>query len=283
MNILDLFEGKTELDHQRWNEFLVDQDKSKNKLLWYPSSGNDYMDIINFSRERNRYIDSNDLPNLFIHNDYDRSRFHNINCTNSYTTTLFHDDKINVKVINKIDLRFNLKAKGNYKVRQEYVVFYEARFRTPHIYFLNLKIESSEFGKIFANVLYFGFENINLFEFFISNSIKIDFLVKVREGCGMGGNRMSVTQVYFLLSKLNLKYLVCDNEIHWNQQVINMLIEMSSKMPKPYTLTEVHRFDNWSDFTVLVNKLNYTNSDNIDFTIERIRENFDSDIYFGIE
>ena len=108
-------------------------------------------------------------------------------------------------------------------------------------------------------------------------------MVKVREGCGFGGNRMSITQVYFLLSYINLKYLINDTEIHWNKQVINMLIEMSSKMPKPYTLTEVHRFDNWSNFTVLVNKLNYTNSDNIDLTIERIRENFDPNIYFWID
>ena len=64
MNILDLFEGNTEHDHHRWNEFLLDYDQIENKLLWYPSSGNDYMDIINFSRKRNSYIDSYDLPNL---------------------------------------------------------------------------------------------------------------------------------------------------------------------------------------------------------------------------
>jgi hypothetical protein len=277
MKILDLLEGATESENRKWAEFLLrfnstDFNTTDEKILWYPSSGDDFKDIVNFSDKANRIISFEDLPNLFIHNDYDSRVFDKLN-KNVY---LFNDGKTKVIAEDKIELRFNLKAKGNYSIRPNFVEFYESSFSIPHLYLFNLKIESAQFGKIYANLLYFSFENINLFEFFVANSIKIDFMVKVREGYSLGGNRMSVTQVYFLLSRINLKYLINDTEIHWDWEVINQLIKMRSKLPKSYKLNQIQAFENWDDyFKVFVNKLNYHQTDSLNLLIEEIRSNFD--------
>ena len=285
MKILDLLEGATESENRKWDEFLLrfnlnDFNSPEEKILWYPSSGDDFKDIVNFSDSANRTIPFRDLPNLFIHNDYDSSVFNIFN----KKEFLFNDGKTKVKAEDKIELRFNLKAKGNYLIRPNFVDFHESSFSIPHLYFFNLKIESAQFGIIYANLLYFSFENINLFEFFVANSIKIDFMVKVREGCGLGGNRMSVTQVYFLLSRINLKYLINDTEIHWDWEVINQLIKMRSKLPKSYKLNQIQAFENWDNyFKVFVNKLNYHQTDSLNLLIKEIRSNFDTKIYFGFD
>jgi hypothetical protein len=283
MKILNLLEGATESENRKWTEFLLrfnstNLNSTEEKLLWYPSSGDDYRDIVNFSDISNRIIPFEDLPNLFIHNDYDSRVFNRFN-----DTYLFNDGKTIVKAEDKIELRFNLKAKGNYLIRPDFVDFHESSFTIPHLNLFNLKIESEKFGIIYANLLYFSFENINLFEFFVANSIKIDFMVKVREGFGLGGSRMSVTQVYFLLSRINLKYLINDAEIHWDSEVINQLIKMRSKLPKSYKLNQIQAFENWSDFRVFVNKLNYHQNDSLKNIIEEIRTNFDPQIYFGFD
>lgn len=284
MKILDLLEGATESENRKWSEFLLrfnstNFNSTDEKILWYPSSGDDYRDVIDFSDIANRIIPYEDLPNLFIHNDYDSRVFDRFN-----NTYLFNDGETIVSVKEKIELRFNLKAKGNYLIRPNFVDFHESSFSIPHLYLFNLKIESAQFGIIYANLLYFSFENINLFEFFVANSIKIDFMVKFREGCGLGGNRMSVTQVYFLLSRINLKYLINDNEIHWDWEVINQLIKMRSKLPKSYKLNQIQTFENWDGyFKVFVNKLNYHQTDSLNLLIEEIRSNFDPKFYFGFD
>ena len=282
MKIFELFEGATELEDFKFNQFLIDRISNDEKILWYPSSGDDFRDIVNFSSLVNRNIDSNDLPNLFIHNDYDSRSFDKIISASNFNSTIFQDDNTSVTINEKIELRFNLKAKGNYLVRERYVDFYDYKLNIPHIYLLRLTIHTTKFGHINANLLYVSFENINLFEFFMSNSIKIDFMVKVREGCGFGGNRMSVTQVYFLLSRIGLKYLINDTEIHWSEEVIENLIRMSVKIPKPYTLNQIGSFENWSGFNVFINKVEYSNAININHTIETIRANFSPQLYFGV-
>jgi len=283
MKIFELLEGCTESENLKFKQFINEINLEKEKILWYPSSGDDFRDIVNFSPLVNNVIESNELPNLFIHNDYDRKSFDKIENVNRFDSIIFSDDKTTVRISDKILLRFNLKAKGNYIVREGFVDFYEFRLTITHIYLLKINIKTTSYESIDANLLYFSFENINFFEFLISNSIKIDFMVKVREGCGMGGNRMSVTQVYFLLSRIYLKYLINDSEIHWNEDVIEDLIGMSVKIPKPYTLIRLGSFENWSGFNVLINKVKYGHADNVNLTIETIKRNFSPQLYFGIE
>ena len=117
MKILDLLEGATESENRKWSEFLLrfnstNFNSTDEKILWYPSSGDDYRDVIDFSDIANRIIPFEDLPNLFIHNDYDSRVFDRFN-----NTYLFNDGETIVSVKEKIELRFNLKAKGNYLIR----------------------------------------------------------------------------------------------------------------------------------------------------------------------
>ena len=53
---------------------------------------------------------------MFIHNDYDSSVFNIFN----KKEFLFNDGKTKVKAEDKIELRFNLKAKGNYLIRPNF-------------------------------------------------------------------------------------------------------------------------------------------------------------------
>jgi len=56
MKIFELFEGATESENFKFNQFLIDYTSADEKILWYPSSGNDFQDVINFSSLVNRNI-----------------------------------------------------------------------------------------------------------------------------------------------------------------------------------------------------------------------------------
>ena len=148
MKIFELLEGNIVSEHLKLNQFLIDFNMRKEKILWYPSSGDDFRDIVNFSPIVNKNIEFKDLPNIFIHNDYDGRTFNRIRTSNEYNTILFKDEKTKVSIKEKINLRFNLHAKVNYKIRENYVDHYEYRFKTPHLYLLKLNIDTTLYGRI---------------------------------------------------------------------------------------------------------------------------------------
>lgn len=271
MRITNLLEGATDDDNNSWVNYLDSVQDQKEILLWYPSSGNDFTDVLNFTSQDIDEINYNNKPTLFIHNDYYKDTYFNI----SRGYKLYTNDGKQVEIKKEIKLKFKLNTKGEYLVKENYVDFYEESFTVPYISLFEVTI-----GYIEAKILYFGFENINLFELFILNSIKIDFLIKVREGCGLGGNIMSITQVYFFLSNLKVKYLIIDNEIHWNNEVINLLRSKYKLMPMPYSTTEVRQYD-WSGFEVKKIKIKYKKKSNFNQDRLIIESNFPDTVYFG--
>ncbi|MBE7634092.1 DUF7663 domain-containing protein [Tenacibaculum finnmarkense] len=61
-------------------------------------------------------------------------------------------------------------------------------------------------------VLYVVMENINfLDEILLKEQLPISHFIKVREGCGFGGNRKSISIVYAFLADLKTKYLLVDS------------------------------------------------------------------------
>ncbi|HGE72396.1 TPA: hypothetical protein ENX78_16265, partial [Candidatus Poribacteria bacterium] len=83
MKIAELLKGRNGISQERLDE-LFDSLRDNPKILWYPSAGNDYRDILELSEVE---IDEENItgginivtdygipaPNLFIHTDYSKT------------------------------------------------------------------------------------------------------------------------------------------------------------------------------------------------------------------
>lgn len=218
MKISELLEGKNRESQLRLEElFRLVGDNPR--ILWYPSAGNDYRDILELS---NNNIDKNNIrgriniatdyeidpPDIFVHTDYSKK------WVNLRQGEIFNDGRTIVEIENLYELQFNNGLDINYNVNKDFVVFPEHAPELPEIYLLDVRINSDTLGEIRKPVFYFLFENINfLQEVLLKNRINISHIVKVKEGCGLDGNRKSITVAYAFLSVLNTQYLIIDNQV----------------------------------------------------------------------
>jgi hypothetical protein len=82
---------------------------------------------------------------------------------------------------------------------------------------MDITLESDTCGQVSRSVLYFQFENLNWFEeFVLKRHLRVSHLFKLREGCGFGGNRKSVAVVYGFLGLMGCRFLLCDQEVHFD-------------------------------------------------------------------
>lgn len=73
--------------------------------------------------------------------------------------------------------------------------------------------------------MFFHFENYNWFEqFVLRGDLKISHMFKLCEGCGFGGNRKSISSMYGLLGYMGCKYLLADQEIHFDEEMAEKLL-----------------------------------------------------------
>ena len=125
-----------------------------------------------------------------------------------------------------------------------YVDIPEAASPTPLIFLLDVKLTSNTMGTIRKPVLYFMFENINfLDQILLKNKIRISHLVKVREGCGFGGNRKSIS-------------IVIDNRAQTDYRLIGILINKYKASPNAYELSLEAVIPRWSGLNVKVFSVN---------------------------
>ena len=225
MKISELLKGENR-ESQKQLDKLFCSIGDDPRILWYPSAGDDYRDISELS---NANIDRNnirgriniatdyeitELPDIFVHTDYFKrwAKLRQGEIFNDDNTG--KDDKTRVTIENLYELQFNNGLNINYNVNEDFVVFPEEAPKSPEIYLLDVRINSDTLGEIRKPVFYFLFENINfLEEVLLRNRINISHIVKVREGCAMGGNKKSITVAYAFLSVLNTKYLIIDNHV----------------------------------------------------------------------
>jgi hypothetical protein len=203
MTIRNLLKGKNR-QAQIQLDTLFDSVGDKPNILWYPSAGNDYRDILEFCDKRAETPGMTELPDLFIHTDYkpDWVRLRG---------TAFNDKRTNVRIDNRYELQLNQEIE--YYIDPEYAYFAKDAPNKPTIYLLDLSVTSSKLGEIKNRAIYFLFENINfLDEVLLKNSIPISHLIKVREGCGWGGNKKSISIAYAFLSALETQYVLIDRE-----------------------------------------------------------------------
>lgn len=147
-------------------------------ISWYPSSGNDYRDIMEL--KSNRVVENGigEQPALFIHTDYNPKWV-------NFENPLYKDERTIVSAKIEIPLRF--VSTVNYEVSPS-VPFHRDAFEKPAAIYLRVEIESHRLGNIEADLIYFFFENKNfLSDVLLKHDIPISHFVNIREGIGFGG------------------------------------------------------------------------------------------------
>jgi len=214
------------------------------KIAWYPSAGNDYRDLMELCTSRAQEHGISEMPDLIIHTDYFRNWL-------NLEGTIYEDKKTKVIVEDRYELE--LTTETAFFVNPAYVDFPDEAEKEPLIYLLNISITSNILGIIKKPVIYFLFENINfLDEVILKNKIPVTYLVKVREGCGFGGNRKSISLVYAFLSALKTKYALIDTEEHTDLHIIDRLKSKHRLTLNKYNLTKLSPAFTWSGFDVNV-------------------------------
>ena len=287
MDLRQLLKGKNKAAQARL-EAVFNSIGNNPKISWYPSAGNDYRDILELTdvevdetiRGRINIAKDygiTDKPVLFIHTDYSKKM------VEIKKGKIFDDNRTKVIVEEIYKLSIN-DSDVNYFVNPEFVSFPQDAPKKPEIYLLDLEITSNKLGTIKKPLIYFLFENINfLQEVLLKHRINISHIVKVREGCGFGGNKKSITLAFAFFSVLNTKYLITDYEVHfypWEDAELieeiaeNSCLNLKTDL-KDYELEElrpIRQITNpiiWSDRHVKIYKV--TNKEK-PLTLSRIKE-----------
>lgn len=234
-DLLSWLKGKDEASQKRLNglKFSVENEF----ICWYPCSGEDFKDIIDFSTNQN--IDFK--PNLFIHNDYsiDLSWF-------EVKKNVYEDYELIISNVSHLCLEndfYYTYNNNNPDNEFEWVSNYltlpipEERFRSEaynpnsigNIFLLDIEIHKDTGEIIFAPVLYFIWETFTLFNrIFREIKPNITHLYKIREGigAGAGGNSFSVINIFPFLSRFGCKFLISDSQGEINEAFIDELNDL---------------------------------------------------------
>lgn len=247
----ELLKGVDQKSQSRFNE-LLDAIPENPNILWYPSSGNDFRDLLEFGPGGLNSPGLKELPHLFIHTDYFKEWLFL-----GKDQTEFEEQGLRITVRRKFELRFSLPIVGYY-VNPNYVDFPNEALKKPIIYLLDLTIECENFNPINQSVLYFMFENINFLDVVLFKfKIPISHLVKVREGCGFGGGRKSISLAYAFLSTLNTQYLIADREEHTDFELIEELKNKHKLQLYDYTTETIMNNLPWGYSLANIHKITY--------------------------
>jgi len=203
---------------------------------------------------------------------------------------LFQNEAARVELINKIDLELvhdiieekndsdwmrNIPA-FNYSFNKKHVSFPEIANIKLKAALLDVNIISNPTGKpINKQILYFFAENIGLFNTVLlplkrAGQLNLEYIIKVREGLGLGGGGTAEGNIFFtffLLKYLGVKYLITDPQknhlpIKQYNQIVNhnyleeeeeqnLIVEDTLK----FKLEGIQLFENWSGLQVKIFKI----------------------------
>jgi len=156
MKLQDILEGDTPEAKDALDELFGDL--KEERILWYPSAGFDYRDILEMTPPRRELHGIKEPPNIICHTDYDLG----LTGLGNEIQDIRHIDPITtVRIMEKYALSLRDKAQVFYRVNPEYADFPASAPSQPTIYLLKLRITSDALGEIPATVLFFLFENHN--------------------------------------------------------------------------------------------------------------------------
>lgn len=236
--ILKLLKGRG-LNAQKRLEDLTLKIGGNPNILWYPSAGNDFRDILELCPQRAAELGIEILPDLIVHTDYKPDWM-------DFKGTIYEDHRTKIEIVNRY--YYDLSQKINYEVNPEYVDFPEDALPSPLVLLLDVKITSDTLGTIERPVLYFLFENINfLDQILLKNKICVSHIIKVREGLAWGGNKKSIGIVLSFLSVLETRYLLSDKkDFDIDFDLIDKLKTDYQLSLYKYTISRVGYINDWS-------------------------------------
>lgn len=215
------------------------------RLLWYPSAGTDYRDLLEMTAARRARHHIDTVPTIVCHTDY------SVRGARLDDQVLHRDRWTTVEVIEKHRLFIAEAARVNYFVDESFVNFPDDAAPEPTVFLLNLRVTSHVLGVIDATVFYFLFENHNfLDQVVLKHRLPVTHFVKVREGCGFGGNLQSITVFYSLLGHLGTEVLLVDWEIHFCRELHDELALRHGIRHPAFRLEHLADVGRWSGFHV---------------------------------
>lgn len=201
-----------------------DSYRPRNGVIWYPSSGDDYRDILELSPERRRTHGLKVVPWLFVHTTQPFSHFGD-------GPLLFRDNLTTVNVCREARLEFDPRAITDPGIRDahfdERLDDSQSRGMAPTFgredvepigptfaRLMEVEVVSNTLGTHRAWVLAIGMTN---YEFFInmvvSRRLRFQVLVQVRQGLGFGGCGLGLAYLLPWLWWAGCREMVCDGEI----------------------------------------------------------------------
>lgn len=244
---------------QRQLESYFAKIPSDPNILWYPSSGFDFRDILELSGERAARHNLSLVPDIFIHSD----------CSDFYLTIENKDspqERKETRIINeRTELLLNPEADVRYSINPKFYNNPEHAPSDPRIQLLDVTYGTKKDGLVTQKVIYFYFENNNfLEEILLKFRIGISHFVKVREGLSDFGCLMSISYVLDLLSELNTKYLIFGDgfgsDSIYNLDYVELeerLIEVYHLKPASYSLKRISEVPGWSGYKTKIYKIKY--------------------------
>lgn len=223
----NILKGK-DTESQRRLDKLFESVGNDPNICWYPSAENDYRDIFELSQERAEKHGIEELPDLFIHTDYNSSHFES---ASKGREIILENDSIYPQIGRRYELVLNENININYKnIQKPWLAS-----RKPIVYLIDVEIPLSSNETINKTVIYFCLENINFLEEIIFQyNLKITHLYRFRDGSSL--EKLGMSNLFFFLSKMNSKYLITDSKTKNDHTLINQLIYKHDLKLKDYNL-----------------------------------------------
>ncbi len=215
------------------------------KILWYPASGGDFRDILEFSPERMEKHALGEAPNIFFHSDY--MYYHEMNLIENLKV-LIDDRKTKITVLEIHPLIWRNPRAYRYSINFDFTGFHtsEPKFK---VHFLKLLIESNMLATREVCLFYFHLENFHFLEdVILKNNFKIHTLVKTNTGMGFGGGKICISPVYQYLANLEVKYLLTDHMFHWSREGQERIGNAFRTKPKEFYLKKLYELS-WNGGT----------------------------------
>jgi len=228
------------------------------KILWYPSAGDDFRDILELSADRAINHGVSIPPDIFIHSDCDSPGY-------KKNGEFDYDEGNRIRINEIYELNLNPEANIRYFVDPKFYSYPQYTPAEPVIQLIDITWISGKEGNYSGMVLYFTFENNNfLEEVILKFRIGISHLLKVREGLSDTGCRMSITYVLDILSELKTKYLIFGDGFGSDSIYCQEYLELEKRLyevyklnPCSYTLKQTGEIPRWSGHRTGFYKINY--------------------------
>lgn len=259
----NLLVGSNPVAQEALDNFFNTIEGQEESILWYPSSGYDYRDVVEMHPNRRKLSGITQAPNIICHTDYNHEWTH-FNKEIESGALLVNNRKTTIKFLEKHQLQFSNSADVVYRYvkdgtfrsgyRRNYGPAFEPMPAKPIIYLVKIEIHSkTEDVTAEAYIFFFIFENYHfLEEVVLRHKLKITHFVKVRQGCGFGGCKKCISVFYSLLGNIGVKYLLVDDEVHYSPITHDKMAFKWGITHKNFKITSIPRVNRYSHWGKLM-------------------------------